>query len=148
MKHTALVRSLGLLALASVLAGCATPASRIKRNPELFNSLPPEVQQGVQEGRVEIGYPRDAVRLALGAPNREYTRRTGDGTVQVWSYTKEYTTTERQRVNARMRAPDESGRVRTFSDWFWVDIDRRHEYERLRIEFEDDRVTAIETLDR
>lgn len=136
------------LAVALLLAGCSTPASRIKKNPELFNSLPPDVQANVKQGKIEVGYSTDAVRLALGQPRRVYTRKTGSGTVQVWAYTSEYTTTDRQRVNARVSGRDSTGALRTFTDWVWVDVEQRHEYDRLRVEFENDKVTAIETLER
>lgn len=130
-------------------AGCSTPASRIKKNPELFNQLPVEVQTNVLAGRIDVGYSRDAVTLALGDPQRRYTRKTLEGkTTEVWSYTTVRTTTERQRVDARVRGYDERGRSRTYSDWVYVDVEQRSEFERLRIEFETNTVLAIETLER
>ena len=143
-----LVPLLVAMAGALLLAGCSTPSSRIKKNPALFNSLPPEVQANVQQGRIEVGYSADAVRLALGPPRREFTRKTATGIVKVWAYTSEYTTTDRQRVNARVSGRDSSGTLRTFTDWVWVDVEQRHEYDRMRVELEDDKVTAIETLER
>lgn len=129
--------------------GCSTPASRIKKNPELFNQLPAEVQTNVLAGRIDVGYSRDAVTLALGDPQRRYTRITLDGkNTEVWSYTSVRTTTERQRVDARVRGYDERGRSRTYSDWVYVDVEHRSEFERLRIEFETNTVLAIETLER
>jgi len=67
-------------------AGCATPASRIKKNPELFASYPAEQQDLIKQGKVAIGFDMDAVRLALGAPDRVRTRTNNDGTSQIWSY--------------------------------------------------------------
>lgn len=139
----------GLFLLLVVGAGCATPASRAKKNPELFQQLPAEVQTNVLAGRIEVGYSRDAVHLALGEPQRRYTRRTLDGkNSEVWSYTSVRTTTDRQRVDARVRGYDERGRSRTYTDWVYVDVEHRHEYERLRVEFETNTVLAIETLER
>lgn len=130
-------------------AGCATPASRIKKNPELFNQLPAEVQTNVLAGRIDVGYSREAVNLALGEPQRRYTRKTLTGkNTEVWSYTSVRTTTERQRVDARVRGYDERGRSRTYSDWVYVDVEHRQEFERLRVEFETNTVLAIETLER
>lgn len=138
-----------LILLLTFAAGCSTPASRAKKNPEVFNQLTPEVQTNVLAGRIDLGYSRDAVSLALGPPHRQYTRRVvGGKNTAVWSYTSTYTTTDRQRVNARVRCRDGKGQTYTESDWVYVDVDQKHEYERLRVEFENDTVAAIETLER
>lgn len=144
MKHLA-----GLFLLLLCCAGCSTPASRVQKNPELFNRLPAEVQTNVLAGRIDVGYSSDAVTLALGEPQRRYARKTlGGKNTEVWSYTSIRTTTDRQRVDARVRGYDERGRSRTYTDWVYVDVEHRHEYERLRIEFETNTVMAIETLER
>lgn len=148
MKWTPFFLQIAMVCLLLAAAGCATPESRIKKNPELFNSLPPEVQQNVRQGKIDLGYSKDAVTLALGKPDREYTRRSAAGQKEVWSYTSSYTTTERQRVDADVRYRGSDGRLRRATDWIWVDVQQQHEYERLRLEFEQDIVSAIETLER
>ena len=138
------------LAVLSVLAiaGCATPESRIKEKPEVFNSFPQDVQSKVRAGRVEIGFSKDMVYIALGKPDREYTRTTAEGTLEVWSYTDRYTTTERQRITGDFRIVDPQGGFRTTHDTVWADVEVPHEYEKLRIEFKNDTVSAIETMNR
>jgi len=74
-------------AVALGLAGCSTPDTRIKRAPELFARLTPEQQALVKEGRVGIGFDADAVRLAVGDPDRKWTRTDAAGVQEVWSYT-------------------------------------------------------------
>lgn len=144
-----MLRQIAALALAAAcLVGCATPESRIKKNPEAFASLAPDVQENVRQGKIDLGYSPAAVEIALGAPQRQYTRRTAEGDRMVWSYTSTYTTRDRQRVDARVRAYDSSGRSRIYSDSVWVDVDQTHEFEKLRIEFATNTVIAIETLDR
>ena len=145
MKHKA---ALVLLALAFLMAGCATPESRIKKNPELFIALPPAVQENVRQGRVDIGYSKDAVQLALGAPNRQYTRKTADRITEVWSYTRDQIRLDRRRADVRVSGYDSKGRRTTYTDWVWVDVENRQEYERLRIDFTDGVVSAIESMDR
>jgi hypothetical protein len=135
-----------LLLFAALAAGCATPEARIKRNRAAFEALPPHIQENVRKGIVDIGYPKDAVRIALGPPDREYTRRTADGVVEVWSYIGERVTYERQRADARTRVYDADGRRRTVTDWVWVDVERRQEFDRTRVEFRDNVVSAIEVL--
>lgn len=138
------------LAVLSVLAiaGCATPESRIKEKPEVFNNFPPDVQSKVRTGQVDIGFSKDMVYIALGKPDREYTRTTADGTFEVWSYTATYATTERQRITADFRIVDPQGGFRTTRDTVWADVDVSHEYEKLRLEFKDDVVSAIERMNR
>lgn len=138
-----------VVALAALcLAGCQSPEQRIKQNPELFASFAPEVQDSVRAGKIDVGYSKDMVYIALGKPNRQYTRKTADGTTEVWSYTKFYTTTERQRVNGDFRIRDSKGIYRTVSDSVWVDVQQQHEYETKRVEFKDAVVTAIEDIQR
>ncbi len=144
MKSAApLVAALGLLA-----AGCATPESRIKKSPEVFNALPPEMQEQVRQGRIDIGYPKEAVHIALGPPNRQYTRKTADRSTEVWSYTRDEIRRDRQRADVRISGYDSKGRRATYNDWVWVDVESRQEYERLRVEFSDNAVSAIERMER
>ena len=70
-----------------IAAGCSTPAARIQKNPEVFNQLPPGDQQLIREGKVGIGFTPDMVKLALGDPDRVYTRTDANGTSESWSYT-------------------------------------------------------------
>ncbi|MCZ7592048.1 MAG: hypothetical protein M5U15_07765 [Kiritimatiellae bacterium] len=143
-------RFLPILALLAIfVAGCATPEARIKKNPEIFNALAPNIQENVRKGNIDIGYTQDAVMIALGQPNRQYTRRTDAGTATVWAYTGERVSWERQRADARIRVYDAQGRRRTVSDWVWVDVERRQEYDKMRVEFDTNNlVTAIETIER
>lgn len=76
-----------VLAACLLLAtGCSTVDSRIAKNRELFNSWPAAVQDKIVVGQIDIGFTPDQVRMALGDPDRVFTRTTADGTSQVWSY--------------------------------------------------------------
>jgi outer membrane protein assembly factor BamE (lipoprotein component of BamABCDE complex) len=136
------------LGLAVLLAGCSTPATRIRQKPELFASFPSDVQEKIKQGKVDVGFTRDMVYMALGDPDRRYSRKTAEGEVEVWAYVETVRTTERQRVEGpfRYRAPD--GQFRTIRDTMWVDVEQRHELERLRVEFKDGIVTAVEEITR
>jgi hypothetical protein len=129
-----------------MLLGCASPEQRIKKNPELFQSFPPEVQEQVRQGQVAIGFTPEMVTMSLGVPNRMYSRVTSGGTSDVWSYTGKKSTSDRQRVSADIRYRDADGRSRSSSEWVWVDVPRETEYEKTRVEFIDGKVSAIETL--
>ncbi len=73
------------LALA-LAAGCSTVDSRIDKNRAAFSTWPPAVQDKVVMGQIDIGFNTDQVAVALGQPDRTFTRTTADGTSQVWSY--------------------------------------------------------------
>jgi hypothetical protein len=75
-----------LLVAALVVAGCASPASRIRRNPELFASIPAAEQELIKQGRIGIGFTPDMVRLALGEPDYIARRIDRTGTAEIWRY--------------------------------------------------------------
>jgi hypothetical protein len=68
------------------LAGCSTPDTRIRDNPEAFARLNPDQQAMVRAGRVGIGFDMDAVKMALGDPDRITVRSTAQAQTQVWHY--------------------------------------------------------------
>jgi outer membrane protein assembly factor BamE (lipoprotein component of BamABCDE complex) len=68
------------------LAGCSTPDTRIAANPAAFAALNPQQQALVKAGQVGIGMNMDAVKLALGDPDRVTLRTDAAGETQVWHY--------------------------------------------------------------
>lgn len=146
MKSIMRLIVLALALAVVVVAGCSTPASRIKKNPELFASFPPTVQKNLMKGKIDIGYTKNMVFIALGKADREYTRTTASGLTEVWSYTDTYSTMDRQKIDGSFRVRDSSGTYQTIHDSVWVDVQQMHEYEMLRIEFENGVVRAIEEL--
>lgn len=68
------------------LAGCSTPATRIKGNPAVFARLNPEQQTLVKAGRVSLGMDESAVTLAVGKPDRVVMRNDATGETRVWRY--------------------------------------------------------------
>lgn len=77
---------LPVLTSALLLAACASPQSRIERNPDTFQSLNAEQQALVKEGKVAIGFSEAAVKLALGQPQRVSQRTDEKGRSTVWRY--------------------------------------------------------------
>jgi hypothetical protein len=69
-----------------LVAGCSTVDSRIAKHREVFNTWPAAVQDKIVRGEIDIGFSTDQVRVALGEPDRMFTRTTADGSSQVWSY--------------------------------------------------------------
>jgi hypothetical protein len=75
----------GALGLAA-LSGCATPETRIQANPEVYARLSDEEKALVRAGKVAIGFSADAVKLALGDPDRVAVRTDADGQAEIWHY--------------------------------------------------------------
>ena len=75
----------GLLLIA-MLGACSTPQSRIGSNRPLFEKFPSEVQEKIRAGRVDLGFTPEMVRMALGEPARQLTRKTETGETEVWIY--------------------------------------------------------------
>lgn len=86
MMKTTLPVCLALAALV-LSAGCASsPDSRIAKNRAAYDGYPDEVRTAIKEGRVEVGFTPEQVRLALGGPDRVLTRTTATGSAEVWVY--------------------------------------------------------------
>lgn len=68
------------------LAGCSTPATRIKHNPEAFARLNLDQQVLVRAGQVGIGMDMRAVELAVGKPDRISVQTSAGGQTQIWRY--------------------------------------------------------------
>ena len=71
---------------ALLLSACSTVDSRIARQRAEFSSWPPEVQDKVAAGKIDLGFTPEQVLVALGEPDRRFTRTTSDGTSAIWSY--------------------------------------------------------------
>jgi hypothetical protein len=137
----------GILLLGLLAAGCvSTPARRIERNAELFKTLPPEVQANLRQGRIEVGYTKDMVYLALGGPQRVFARKTATAETTIWSYSRAAYSSDMQPIPATTWYRDRHGRLHPAFDWVWVDAGRASEYEAMRVEFAGDKAIAIETL--
>jgi hypothetical protein len=125
----------------ALLAGCATPEARIKRNPEIFARLSAQDQQLIREGKVALGFTKEMVELALGRADRVYTRTDASGTSESWSYTT-------------FEGPDGMILYRGFyhRNYCWGDpfypyylsVPSRKEREYFKVIFTADRVSAIE----
>jgi len=143
--------NLGMACLAIVFfcgTGCATPESRIRDNPSVFAEFEKDVQAKVRQGEIDLGFSREAVHIALGAPDRKYVRTTAGGRSEVWSYVAQETHNDRQRVHASFRVRDSNGHMRRVQDSVWVDVRNSREYEKVRVEMRDGTVVAIENINR
>lgn len=77
---------MALAIVCALLAGCSTIDSRISKNRDAFNTYPPAVQDKIIAGKVDVGFTPEQVRMAMGEPDRVFTRTTADGTSETWAY--------------------------------------------------------------
>lgn len=140
MKITHLIRLALISVLGIWLAGCSTPATRIKANPEAFARLTAEQQSLVKAGQVALGFDFDAVKLALGDPDRVTTRTDADGQTVVWHYLT-------YEADGRMLF---TGYYHTARGWwggaaypYYLDYPNRRVRDRFSVQFKSGRVSAI-----
>ena len=69
-----------------VFAGCSTTDGRIKSHQAAFDASPAPVQAKIRAGQVDVGFTQEQVTMALGKPDRSYTRTTARGTAEIWAY--------------------------------------------------------------
>ena len=177
MTHALRLSSVALFLL--FLAGCAsTPAQRIKKNQDLFDSLPVAEQARIRGGQINLGFTADMVRIALGASFDErdggfggapkfppsmvlewllrhhartgdpdaltMARRTLDGESTIWLYLDTLRRYERQRADIDGLLVSGPGGMRSIGGSAWVNVLQEREVFRIRVEFQQGLVTAIE----
>jgi hypothetical protein len=75
-----------LLILTLAGGGCASVDTRISQNQAAFNEWSPAVQATIRAGKVDLGFTPKQVKVALGEPDRIFTRTTEEGTADIWAY--------------------------------------------------------------
>jgi len=120
-----------------LLAACTSPQKRIEKNPELFASFSPEVQESLKAGKIDLGFEPKMVEIALGKPDRTYTRKTAEGTETVWVYIwlNKYSYTQSVSLTG----------VRGSA---WVNVDDIREVPYKTITFVEGKVVEIEELEQ
>jgi hypothetical protein len=138
------------LCLLLALAGCASVQElrdrRIAENQALFDTFPAEIQTQVRQGRVEVGFTKDMVRLAWGAPDQVFTRVTKDQRATVWGYTRIRYSPYLDRMSIPVYLLDDNGRQRITYQSVWINAETREEYTVARVEFVKGQVSGIEQL--
>ncbi len=71
---------------ALLFGGCATVQSRISAHPEIYQSLSPQDQALVSQGRIREGMTQNAVWLAWGSPEQKMVGAARGRPVETWLY--------------------------------------------------------------
>jgi hypothetical protein len=79
-----------LLVAISALSGCATSQQKFERRKQekysTYSSLTPEQRAAVDQRRIEVGLPMDAVYIAFGKPDQVINSGSEAGTFTTWLY--------------------------------------------------------------
>ena len=88
MKRQILLRALtiGISASALILTSCSTTETRISDHPEIFQTLSPQDQELVRQGKIREGMSQNAVWLAWGAADQKATGSARGRPVETWIY--------------------------------------------------------------
>ena len=130
----------GAIAGTLLFTQCSTPDTRIQANPEVFAKLTPEQQALVKAGQIGINFSSDAVKLALGDPDRVSVRTDADGQSTIWHYV-----TYEADGHYLFRGYYHIGR----RGWWWggypyyMDYPQRTVRDRFRVMFKNDKVVSI-----
>ena len=128
----------------ALLAGCSsTPDSRIADNRAAFDELPAAAQQKIRAGQVEVGFTPEMVRLALGMPDRVYTRRSEQVDTEVWGYQD-----RGPRFSFGIGVGGAVGRHSSAGVGLSTSTGDYHRDDKIRVEFREGRVTAVDLLKR
>ena len=133
------------LPLLLLLAGCAsTPEKRIEQNQKVFDALPVAAQARIRGGQIDLGYTPDMVRIAFGEPQRRLVRRSSLGDAEIWLYLGVDRRFDRQRADIDGLSVSGPGGSRSVTGSAWVNVAQEREFIRLRAEFQNGAVSAIE----
>ena len=124
----------------AVLTSCSTPDSRIADHQADFDKFPGDVQRKIRTGQVDVGFTKDMVRLALGEPDRVFMRQTATGDTEVWGY---------QNHGPHFSigvGVGSGGRGSSVGGGLAVSTGGYDPEEKIRVEFREGKVTAVDTL--
>lgn len=130
-----------------LVAGCQTVDSRIRENPQLFASLDAATQSKIKQGIIDLGYTEDMVYLALGAPDQKRESRSAAGAQTVWVYNTYFERYDGTRFVGYSRRVYYDPYLRSYRMYYapvYADTYRPEVEERIRVVFENGRVTVIE----
>ena len=128
-------------------AGCSTIQSRIEQRQDVFSTLSAEQQEKIRKGIVEIGYTPDMVYMAMGAPSEKRSKATRDGKRTTWIYNTYYEDWVGRTFAGYRRVvvyDQKTGRRYIIHEPVFENVYRSRKEERIRVEFTDGLVSAIE----
>ncbi len=135
--------ALCLVSVALLAACSSTPDARIAKNQPAFSGYPAPVQQKIRAGEVDVGFTPEMVRLALGDPTRQFNRQSDQGASEVWVYHD-----NGPRFSFGVGIGGAVGRHSSAGIGLGTSTGGYDPEEKMRVEFRDGKVTAIEYVKR
>lgn len=138
----------GVAALAA-LSGCNSFNTRARQMAGTYETLPPETQQRLERGAVNVGDTPDMVYIALANADERRDIQTADGTESVWiyrTYHDEYQGTAWMGYR-RVLVPTRRGYA-VYHEPIAQDIYRTHVDDRIRVTFRNGVVNRVEQVTR
>lgn len=136
-----------LVAVLALVAGCATVDSRARQMGAVYEGLPPEQQERLQRGAINLGDTPEMVYIALGNPDGRRDILNADGTRIVWVYRTYWQSFEGTDWLGyrRLIVPARHGRgFAILHEPIRRELYRTHADEVIRVTFVDRRVVEVE----
>jgi hypothetical protein len=88
MRATFSKVALGLFCASLLCCGCATSTVETRKQERygVYSELTPEMKSLVDQGKIKVGMPMDAVYIALGKPSQILTGESSKGNLVTWLY--------------------------------------------------------------
>lgn len=143
-------RLLGVVCLGLALLGlsaCSTFESRAKKRPETFATLDASTKARLETGAIHLGDTPDMVYIALGTPDEKRELVTAANTTHVWIYSDYWHEYQGTRLVGYRRDVVYNSATKTYVSTAVPDyqpIYAPRVEDRLRITFQDGRVTVVE----
>lgn len=147
MRFPPLVR-LGLVSLVLLgLSACSTFQRRAEEKSTVFRALDAATQARLEARQIEVGDTQDMVYIALGAPDEKREQLDAGGKTTTWIYSaywQEYQGTRMVGYRRQVIYDPASKSYRVYHEPDFQPIYAPRMEDRVRITFQDGRVTVIE----
>ncbi len=147
MRFPPLVR-LGLVSLVLLgLSACSTFQRRAEEKSTVFRALDAATQARLEARQIEVGDTQDMVYIALGAPDEKREQLDAGGKTTTWIYSaywQEYQGTRMVGYRRQVIYDPATKSYRVYHEPDFQPIYAPRMEDRVRITFQDGRVTVIE----
>ncbi len=136
-----------LAASLGFITGCQSIDSRIKEKPEVFASVDKATQDKIKQGIIDLGFTEDLVYVALGAPDQKRETINATGKSVTWIYNTYYDRYDGTGFAGYHRSVYYDPYLRAYRMYYrpvFADSYIQEKEERIRIVFQNGKVTAIE----
>lgn len=133
-----------------LLAGCSTFESRSREKAAAYATLDEADRARLQAREIRVGDTPDLVYIALGRPSEKKETTTPAGRSTTWIYTAYWQEYQGTRLVGHRRQVYYNSATQTYQVTYVPDyqpIYAERAEDRIRVTFENDRVTVIERLE-